>query len=651
LDIQTLKLFIGFFIVAIAANQIAKALQKFKLPLITGLIITGLIAGISFLNFIPTGFSGNDSTNIGLEKLNFLNQIALAIIAFHAGSELYIDDLRSRLSSIKWMSISQMIFGFLISTMAVFLLSNYITFFNEMSFATKLSVSALFGTIFVASSPSSAIAVIGEMRANGPFTKTSIGVTVVKDVLVIILFAISFAIAKTLVHGEKMDVLFLVFLVIEIILSIGLGILIGKILNFPLSWKIHHLFKSGIIIIIGYTTYLFAEYVKHKTHVIFDPHGIQLEPLLILIIASFVITNYSKNRIEFAEILDNISPIIYIIFFTLTGASLSLPIFFKVVQIALALFFVRLIAFYISGFVGTILANDDKKYRHISWMPYVTQAGVGLGLATIVAIEFSHSWGHEFETIIIAIIVINQLIGPPIFKFALNFVGETHLRAKMSLEKSSRDAVIFGVESQSIALANQLNKHKWKTRLVCMDDFDTNDAKNHEILILDTTEPSINDLQKLELEKVEAVILMLSDNKNYHLAELIYEHCGTKEIIVRLNNRDNFEKFHNLGCLIIEPATAMVSLLDHFVRSPNATSLLLGMDEGQDSMDVEIKNQDFSGLRIRELRLPTDIIILSIKRNDQLIVTHGYTRLRLGDILTLVGNEKSLEDIKFKLDK
>ena len=134
------------------------------------------------------------------------------------------------------------------------------------------------------------------------------------------------------------------------------------------------------------------------------------------------------------------------------------------------------------------------------------------------------------------------------------------------------------------------------------------------------------------------------------MAELIYENIGTKEVIVRLNKRENFNKFHDLGALIIEPTTAIVSLLDHFVRSPNAASLLLGMDEGQDSVDVEIVNRDIHGMRLRELRLPSDIIILSIKRKGHIIVSHGYTRLRLGDIITLVGSEKSIEDIMFKFD-
>jgi Trk K+ transport system NAD-binding subunit len=227
-------------------------------------------------------------------------------------------------------------------------------------------------------------------------------------------------------------------------------------------------------------------------------------------------------------------------------------------------------------------------------------------------------------------------------------VKESHLRAKMDYLQSTRDAIIFGIESQSVALANQLEKHNWKSRLVSLDNIKP--AGSNDFEIINNFVPSLDNFKKLNFDKTEAIVLMLTDEKNYKIAEMIYENIGTKDVIVRLNKRENFEKFHNLGALIIEPTTAMVSLLDHFVRSPNAASLLLGMEEGQDTMDIEIKNKDIHGLRIRELRLPTDLIILSIKRRGQQLMTHGYTRLRLGDEITLVGSPKSLEDIKFKFD-
>lgn len=628
---------VGFVIVAIAANQIAKVFQKIKFPLITGLIITGIIAGSSVLNFIPID---------AVDKLHFLNEIALAIIAFSAGSELYLNDLRSRIQSIKWMTIGQLIITFIISAVVIYFVADAIPFMADLPSKSKIAISILFGTIFVARSPSSAIAVINEMRANGPFTKTVMGVTVVKDVLVIILFAVCFSISKAFINGDEIGILFLVILFFELVASFTIGYLLGKLLQLPFNYKIPHSLKAFIIVTIGYGVYIFAYYVQLETG-IYLHHEFVLEPLLICIIGSFVLTNYSKHRIEFSELLEEISPFIYIIFFTLTGASLSLQVLYSVFGIAFALFFLRLLTMFFGGLFGVYAANDKKEYRFIAWMPYLTQAGVALGLATIISNEFP-VWGNEFEAIVIAIIVINQLVGPPLFKWALNFVKESHTKASLQQFDGTRDAVIFGVESQSIALAQQLEKHNWETRLIGFDAVDLDKGIDTEYIHLDDI--SLESIKMLQLEKTEGIVLMLGDTKNYKLAELIYENIGTSNVVVRLNKRGNFEKFHKLGCLIIEPATAMVSLLDHFVRSPNAASLLLGMDEGQDSMDIEIRNEDIQGLRLRDLRLPADILVLSVRRNGQLLVSHGYTRLRLGDIMTLVGSEKSLEELNFKFD-
>lgn len=638
MDIKLLITFlIGFLIVAIAANEIAKVFQKIKFPLITGLIITGIIAGSSVLNFI---------TPKALSELNFLNEMALAIIAFSAGSELYLNELRSRINSIKWMTIGQLVITFVMSSVVIYFVANQIPFMAIMPSTHKIAVAVLFATIFVARSPSSAIAVINEMRANGPFTKTVMGVTVVKDVLVIILFAICLAVAKALINDETINLVFFIILFFELITSFGLGYVLGEILQIPFLTKFDIKLKGFIILFIGYGIYLFSHFIRIKSLELFH-HEFSLEPLLICIIGSFVLTNYSKHRIEFSKTLKQISPVIYIVFFTLTGASLSVQTLISVFGIAIALFFLRLVTMFFGGIVGVYAANDFKKYALIAWMPYLTQAGVALGLATIISEEFP-IWGRQFEAIIIAIIVINQLVGPPLFKWSLNYVKESHLRAKVPMFEGMQNAIIFGLENQSIALAKQLQKNKWEVRIVNTEEKNRNEVENIEIKELKTI--SFTALKKLKLDKRETIILMLSDEDNYKLAELIYENVGAKDVIVRLNERANFEKFHKLGALIIEPATAMVSLLDHFVRSPSATSLLLGMDEGQDTMDIEVRNIDKHGKRLRDLRLPSDVLVLSVKRKGQLIVSHGYTRLRLGDIITMVGSETSLDEIKFKFE-
>ncbi len=627
---------IGFFLVAIAANQIAKFFQKNKFPLITGLIITGIIAGSSFLNFIPPK---------ALKELNFLNEIALAIIAFSAGSQLYLKELRSRITSIKWMTISQLFITFILSSITIYFVAGLIPFMATMPSTHKIAVAILFATIFVARSPSSAIAVIDELRANGPFTKTVMGVTVVKDVLVIILFAISIAIAKAFIHDEDINLAFFIILLIELSASVGLGFLFGKLLALPFLTKADIQFKGIAIVLIGYGIYLFSHLISFEIHQILHIE-FTLEPLLICIIASFALTNNSKHKNEFSKTLKEISPLIYIIFFTLTGASLSVHILINVFNIALGFFFLRLITMFISGYAGVYLAKDPKKFAPVAWMPYLTQAGVALGLATIISHEFP-TWGHEFETIVIAVIVMNQLIGPPLFKWSLNYLHESHLKANNKAKPENQNAIIFGFENQSLALATQLNQNNWQVSIAQIES-DNSIAKEFNVICLKSI--SFKALQKLKLQNYEAAVLLLSDEENLKIANFIYENIGTKVVIVRLNSRSYFEKFYELGALIINPATAMVSLLDHFVRSPNAASLLLGLDPGQDSIDIKISNKDIHGILLRDLRLPSNVLVLSVKRKGQLLVSHGYTRLRLGDVITLVGADESLQKLKFKFE-
>ena len=138
-------------------------------------------------------------------------------------------------------------------------------------------------------------------------------------------------------------------------------------------------------------------------------------------------------------------------------------------------------------------------------------------------------------------------------------------------------------------------------------------------------------------------------NNNYIISEIAYEHLGTKNVIVRLNERKNYDKFKELGVNIVDPSSAMVNLLDHFVRSPGATSILLGMEEGQDTIDIEITAEEIHGMALRNIRFPSDVIILSVHRKQGALVCHGFTRLRLGDIVTVVGSVDSLEKVIVKL--
>lgn len=634
-----LHLLLGFAIVAISANQLARYMRLIKLPVITGLLITGIISGPFFIGLIPEDARDN---------LYFVNEISLAIIAFAASSELYLKELRSSAKTIKWMTFGQLGVTFVFSSLAVFFLESYIPFMKGMSVNERIAVAILAGTIFVARSPASAIAIINEVRAKGPFTQMAIGVTVIKDFLVIVLFSVCFSIATALTRDVGLSFDFILVLGVELIASVLLALLLFLLLRLILKARIHQYAKRVYIIAAGYSVYFISNTLKASSGIAFGKE-LHVEPLLVCILGSFLITNYSRYRHEFNRIIQDIGPFIFTAFFTLIGATMSIEILLQVWQVAFIFFILRIISIIIGSYVGGAMGSENRKFMFYGWMPFVTQAGVGLGLATAVAKGFP-GWGDTFASLIIAVVVLNQIFGPPFFKYALSAMGESRSKAQFHGFDGVRDAIIFGVDNQSVALARQLTEHGWEVRIAAYNQ-DINEEDFPGLQIEKISEISLTELERLGANNAEAIVTLLTDDENYQICELAYEKIGTKDLVVRLNHRFNQSKFHKLGCLVVDPSTAIVSLLDHMVRSPQAASLMLGMEEGQDTLDLQITNPNMQGLPLRDLKLPPDIIILSIRRRGQLIITHGYTRLRLGDNITMLGSRESLEAMTLRLEK
>ncbi len=630
----------GFTVIALASKQIGGFFVKVNLPLISGFLFTGIIAGPYILNLISV-----EAT----ENLRFVDEISLAFIAFAAGSELYLKDLRSRFRSIRWVTFGLVISTFTLGSMAVLILADYIPFMREMSATYRFAVAILAGAILVARSPSSAIAIVNELRATGPFTKTVLGVTVIMDVVVIALFAVNSSIADALLTGMNFDLGFVILLLAELLMSLLAGYALGMVLQFILSRRINRGVKTALILLAGYGIFVASAVIRNlsREHL---PFELLLEPLLICMIGSFLATNYSNFRTELLKILHDIGLPIYIAFFTLTGASLALDVLASTWPIALALFVVRLGAIFIGSFSGGVVAGDPMSHNRVGWMSYITQAGVGLGLAKAVVVEFPE-WGTAFATIIISIIVLNQIVGPPFFKWAIHLVGEAHPRAETPEFDGIRDAIIFGLEGQSLALARLLRSNHWHVKIATRKvSFVEDMGDESDVEICPISGLTLKALDKLGTGQAEAIVTMLSDEENYKICELAYEHFGTENMIVRLNDRANFNRFHRLGSMMRDRTTAIVSLLDRFVRSPSAASLLLGMDKNQDVLELEVRNPDLRGIAIRDLRLPLDIHILSVRRRGHMLLSHGYTRLELGDWITVVGSLASLENMTLRLD-
>lgn len=635
---QILIILFSFIWVVIASNQVAKFFQKIKFPLITGFLLSGILIG-------PYGLDLIHIDSIG--KLDYINYTSLAFIALVAGAELYLKEIRNNIRSIVWNTLGQLIVTFTLVSISVFFLEDFIPFMSKMNEQGKIAIAILSGTIFIAKSPSSVIAVISEMRSKGRFTKMVISVTVILDVLVILLFTICLTIANTLIHGTDFDFSFVIFLIVQLIVTFLIGFLFAKIIEGFLAVPVSLYVKSIIILALGFGVFELSDFLE-VLGMQYIGLAIIIEPLLICIISSFFITNYSKYRNDFKIILNKGGPVVYAAFFTLVGAALSIDILAKTWAVALIIFSVYMLTLIIGSFTGNAFARNPVLYRKVGWMPFVTQAGVGLALAFEVA-EVFPDWGDQFATIIIAVIVLNQLIGPPLFKWAIKLVGESHLPSKSS-DGTNKTALIFGLEHQSLNLARDLQNENYSVEIASVERRKNiqhiTDVNIHFLEGL-----SIKCLNAINVKKFETIILMLSDDENYKVCELIYEHIGTKMIIVRLFDSIYADKFHELGALVVDPSTAISKLIEQFVRSPISASFIFGEDDNKTMVDFKVQDKNLHGIALRNLRLPPDVLILSVKRKGQMLISHGYTRLRRGDIVTMVGSMESLEDLSLQFEE
>ena len=399
--------------IVIASFYIGKGFKKVGLPLISGFLFTGIIAGPFFLNYLNHNM---------VKNIHFIDDLALGFIAISAGSELRFNDLKGRLKSIILIMVFLVAFTMIIGTLGFYYLSDWIPFTAGFSSTKIFAISLLVGVILVARSPSAAIAIINELKAKGPFTQTVLGVTVLMDVVVITLFAINLSIADALINDKSLNLSFLGTLVVEILASIILGAVLAIIIKVVLSIKLNDYIKGIVTLTLGYLVFVLADIIPHWSKNIPLVY-FEIEPLLLCMVAGLLITNFGDPERRFHPILSKINLYVYLAFFTLIGASLEFDILLKLWPIALILFCVRLIGIYLGSYFGGYLAKDPKRENKLRWMGFITQAGVGLGLAKEVSDHFP-TWGPNFATLIIAVIVINEMIGPIFFKWVIHLVDE-----------------------------------------------------------------------------------------------------------------------------------------------------------------------------------------------------------------------------------
>merc|ERR1712087_213015 len=139
-----------------------------------------------------------------------------------------------------------------------------------------------------------------------------------------------------------------------------------------------------------------------------------------------------------------------------------------------------------------------------------------------------------------------------------------------------------------------------------------------------------------------AFISMLEDDEaNYQACQLAQNTYGINRVIVQQIDQDWKQKFNNIGGLVVDPADIVIEALEQFLGSAQAAAMLLHNDSTANVIKVTV-DMDCAGWMIQQVQLPQDVQILEIDREKAAVVPRPFTKIQMGDMITICGRRDSL---------
>jgi len=394
-----------FGILLLTADTFGAMAHDLGFPRLVGYLVAGLALGPSVLDVVPPGV---------LQDLSMMKQLAVGLIALLAGAELRIKDLVDRFRTIVWVLALQTAAVLVGLTILILLLRPWVPFLQGLDVPPLLFLAFLFAATLTVNSPMVTLALLTETRANGPLAKTTLGVVLVADVLVILIFTVAFSLAQASLGGTTASAPEIMLrLLREVVGSILAGALVGGVLTLYLRFVRRELVVFAIVVV--FATAAAAQ-------------ALHFELLLSLLVAGFLVENVAPVRAEpLVEMLHVMAVPVFVIFFAMAGADLRLQTFVALWPIVLTVALVRIGLIYVGTTAGARLGRAEPVVTRYAWTGLVSQAGVALGLATIVADRLPRL-GLAMQTMIVGIIAFNESVGPVLFRHGLDRAGEIRIR-------------------------------------------------------------------------------------------------------------------------------------------------------------------------------------------------------------------------------
>ncbi len=388
---------LGFLL--LAGTLMSEVVEVLGIPHLTGYLLAGIIAGPYVLKLID---------HESVSRLKAVNTLAIALIALAGGAELKTEALRQGLKTLVTSTILQTLLGILIMS-GVFYAARP-AFVRDMPPLAVAAVAMLWGVLAITRSPSALLGVLSQTRANGPLARYALQFILTSDVVVVVVLAAALTVARPMIDPNA-SISLDAFRALghEVLGSVALGATLGLVLAAYLKVSGRQLLV--VLIALGFGATEVLRYLS-------------LEPLLTFIVAGFVVQNFSKQGERFRHAIEETGGVVYVVFFANAGAELDVPLLREYWPIALLLTGSRIATTFLVGKLSSRIAKDDPAVRKWAWSPLISQAGVALGIASIVSRSFP-AFGNEFGAIALACIALNELAGPVMFKFALDRAKET----------------------------------------------------------------------------------------------------------------------------------------------------------------------------------------------------------------------------------
>ncbi|MCR4622401.1 MAG: cation:proton antiporter [Clostridiales bacterium] len=376
-------------IMMLAGLALSRAAKLVKLPNVTAFLVAGLVIGPCVGGIV----SRADASSLGI-----VSEAALGFIAYSIGGEFRLGYLKQIGRAPLTITLCQGLATALCVDAGLILLG------------VDVPLALLLGAIALATAPAATLMVVRQYKADGPVTRMLLPVVAMDDALGLMVFSVSACVAEGMLGGQISVRSMLLTPVIEIFGSIALGAVLGVLLAFGARFFQSRGNRLALSIALVFVGVGLCEVLD-------------LSSLLVCMMIGAVMVNLSQHSDVLMEQCDRFTPPLFLLFFVLSGAQLDLSVLPQVGLIGFAYLVLRSLGKWGGTFLGAVSVKADRHIRRYLGLTLLPQAGVAIGMASLVSARFS-SLASQVNTIVLAGVLVFELIGPVITKVALRKAGE-----------------------------------------------------------------------------------------------------------------------------------------------------------------------------------------------------------------------------------